>query len=343
MNKNRNSKRKIILALIVAVIAILLFWLMLKFVFDRTELGDQFGDSGEWGEEDEQISLTFGDTEYVSDDNIDTYLIIGTDGGGEFVDEEHSGTLADFLALMIIDNTTKKFGIIQIDRNSMMPMTDIIGLDEIGGEEVRQQICLAHWYGENEGQRNDNTVMAVSELFGYLDIDNYYAINMAEMGRVNDAIGGVDVDIDTDMTSLDPAFEAGSTVHLTGDQAEKFLRARMDVGEGTNKERMSRQTQYMQKAYNIVMSEIRENPEYVNDLVDSLGDVIEREERGGSNLSRMANHIVQYESAGILQLDGTIKLGDTQGDGVEHEEFYVNEDSIAEVLGQIMNLTPVNE
>ena len=166
---------------------------------------------------------------------------------------------------------------------------------------------------------------------------------MAEMGRVNDAIGGVDVDIDTDMTSLDPAFEAGSTVHLTGDQAEKFLRARMDVGEGTNKERMSRQTQYMQKAYNIVMSEIRENPEYVNDLVDSLGDVIEREERGGSNLSRMANHIVQYESAGILQLDGTIKLGDTQGDGVEHEEFYVNEDSIAEVLGQIMNLTPVNE
>jgi hypothetical protein len=183
MNKNRNSKRKIILALIVAVIAILLFWLMLKFVFDRTELGDQFGDSGEWGEEDEQISLTFGDTEYVSDDNIDTYLIIGTDGGGEFVDEEHSGTLADFLALMIIDNTTKKFGIIQIDRNSMMPMTDIIGLDEIGGEEVRQQICLAHWYGENEGQRNDNTVMAVSELFGYLDIDNILAMIYLSVGQ----------------------------------------------------------------------------------------------------------------------------------------------------------------
>ena len=56
MNKNnRNSKRKVILALAVAVLAILLFWLLLKFVFDRTELGDQFGDTGEFGEDEGPI------------------------------------------------------------------------------------------------------------------------------------------------------------------------------------------------------------------------------------------------------------------------------------------------
>lgn len=343
MNRNRrSSKRKIIVATIAALFAILLFWLVLHLVVDRGLLDEQFGDSGEWGdEEDEQVSLMFEGDEYVSDDKLDTYLIIGTDAGGEFVDEEHSGTLADFLTLLIIDNTTEKFGIIQIDRNTMVPMPDLAGVDE-EGEGIKQQICLAHWYGENNGQRNDNTMTAVSDLFGYLPIDNYYAINMENMGRVNDALGGVEVDITTDMTNIDPEFVAGTSVLLTNDQAEKFLRARMDVGEGTNKERMSRQTQYMQKAYNMVMAQLKENPEYVNDLYDSLSDVIEREETD-NNLSRMANHIVQYENVGILQIDGKTTTGDTQGDGEEHEEFYADRQSIVDTLGKIIDLREAEE
>ena len=343
MNRNRrSSKRKIIVATIAALFAILLFWLVLHLVVDRGLLDEQFGDSGEWGdEEDEQVSLMFEGDEYVSDDKLDTYLIIGTDAGGEFVDEEHSGTLADFLTLLIIDNTTEKFGIIQIDRNTMVPMPDLAGVDE-EGEGIKQQICLAHWYGENEGQRNDNTVAAASDLFGYLPIDNYYAINMENMGRVNDALGGVEVDITTDMTNIDPEFVAGTSVLLTNDQAEKFIRARMDVGEGTNKERMRRQTQYMQKAYNMVMAQLKENPEYVNDLYDSLSDVIEREETD-NNLSRMANHIVQYENVGILQIDGKTTTGDTQGDGEEHEEFYADRQSIIDTLGKIINLRKSEE
>ena len=339
MNRNRNStsKARIILALIAACLAILLFWLVLRFVVDRGLLDEQFGDSGEWGDEEtEQISLTIGDKDYWTEDLFDTYLMIGTDGGGEDVDEEHQGTLADFLALLIVDNTTKKFGVIQIDRNTMIAMPELTGTEE------KQQICLSHWYGENDGQRNDNTVMTVSELFGYLDVDNYYAINMEDIGLVNDAIGGVTVDIDTDMTALDPAFVKGASVKLNAEQTEKFLRARMDVGGGTNKERMSRQTQYMQNAYNMVFDQLSENPEYINDIYDQLQGVLQSEERG-ANLSRMANHIMQYENAGILQIDGETKINDTQDDDIEHEEFYADPESIAEALGKIMNLTEVTE
>ena len=90
------------------------------------------------------------------------------------------------------------------------------------------------------------------------------------------------------------------------------------------------------------MGQLKENPEYVNDLYDSLSDVIEREETG-SNLSRMANHIVQYESQGILQIDGKTTTGDTQEDGVEHEEFYADRQSIIDTLGKIMNLRKSEE
>jgi anionic cell wall polymer biosynthesis LytR-Cps2A-Psr (LCP) family protein len=343
MNRSRQSrKRKIVVAGIAAFLAILLFWLVLRFVVDRGLLDEQFGDSGEWGDEEtEQIALTIGDKDYWTEDLFDTYLMIGTDAGGDFIDEEHQGTLADFLALLIVDNTTQKFGVIQIDRNTMVPMAELAGVDE-SGEGIKQQICLAHWYGENDGQRNDNTVQAVSELFGYLDVDNYYAINMEDIGLVNDAIGGVTVNIDTDMTNLDPAFVEGASVKLNAEQTEKFLRARMSVGEGTNKERMSRQTQYMQNAYNMVFDQLSENPEYINDIYDQLTGVLQSEERG-ANLSRMANHIMQYENAGILQIDGETKINDTQGDGIEHEEFYADTASIAEALGKIINLTEVTE
>lgn len=333
---NKRSKRKILAGIIAALIAIALFGLVIYLIEHRGFRDEQFGDSGDWGDEEDQVELEFGDKYYVSDDNINAYLIIGTDAGGEDLGEAYKGELADFLTLMLVDNTTKKFAFMQIDRNSMM---DIQVLDEDGDSYgfIPQQICLAHWYGKSAEQRNENTVEAVSRFFGGLDIDNYYTINMADMDKINNAIGGVVVDIDTDMTDVDPEFVKGESVLLTDGQAEKFVRARLNVGNSTNKERMARQTQYMQKAYNLVMGQLRENPEYINELYDSLTDVIESGEDTGE-LSRMTNQLLTYESLGILQFDGKTKVADTQGDGKEHEEFYTDESSIIANLRKVMDL-----
>lgn len=338
MRSERGSK-KIIIGILVAALLIGGFGLGLHLIEKRGLNDEQFGDTGDWGsdEEDEELLITLDDTEYVTHDDVDTYLVIGTDAGNENQGEAYSGQLADFLTLLIVDNTTQKYGFVEIDRNSMV---DVQVLDDNGefSAYYNEQICLSRWYGVDEEQRNLNTLAAVSALFGYMDVDNYYAINMADMSAVNDAIGGVTVTIDQDMTSIDPAFVSGATVHLTNDQAEKFLRARMDVGEGTNKERMSRQRQYMQNAYNQVMTQLKENPEYISDMYDSLSGKIEAGE-ADSNLSVMTNQLIQYESFGIMSIDGKTKMGDTQGDGKEHEEFYADNDSIVAILSSIMDLT----
>lgn len=343
MNRRNNSisKRRIAVVIVAALLAILLFWLVLRFVVDRFELDEQIGDSGDWGDETEQTELTIGDKDYVSDDNINSYLIIGTDAGGEDQGEKYQGTLADFLALLIIDNTTERFAFIQVDRNSMV---DIQTVDAEGNFETmgEQQLCLAHWYGKNDNQRNNNTVLNVSELLGGLAIDDYYTINMADMDKINNAIGGVVVDIEEDMTSVDPEFVQGTSVHLTDGQAEKFVRARMSVGDGSNKGRMRRQRQYMQKAYSMVMDQLRENPEYVNELYDQLKGDVQTSSSGG-DLSRLTNHMLQYENLGILEFEGSTKLGDTQGDGIDHEEFYVNEESIVSVLSKVIDLRPAED
>ena len=76
--------------------------------------------------------------------------------------------------------------------------------------------------------------------------------------------------------------------------------------------------------------------------IDELQDVIQMEE-GSANLSKLTNQLIQYDSLGIMEFDGKVKLGDTIGDGVEHEEFYADESSILATLRKIMDLREEDE
>ena len=337
MRRGRTGKKKIIIGIIAAAVIIALFAAGLQLA-ERMGLKDvQFGDSGQWGDgEIETTEISLNDKIYVTMDDINTYLIIGTDSGGEDLGEMYRGELADFLTVLLVDNTTKKFAFLQIDRNSMVEMIVPTEEGETGGIE-KMQVCISHWYGKTLDERNENTASAVTTLLGDLDIDNVYSLEMTEIGTVNHAIGGVEVDIETDMTNVDPAFVKGAHILLSDDQAEKFVRSRMNVGGGTNAERMSRQTQYMQKAYNLVMSQLRENPDYINDLYREMDGAIHTT-GSEKDFSRLTNQLLEYEALGILRFTGRTEINDTIGEGIEHEEFYVDDNSILACYKKIMNI-----
>lgn len=330
------SKRKILILILIAAMLIAIFGLVMHLIEKHGENDEQFGDTGEWGETGNEIILDFPEAAYATTDSISSYLLIGTDAGGEDMGEGFNGELADFLTLLVVDSTTEKYAFVQIDRNTM---TDVEVLDASGESKgpAYEQICISHWYGPDAEARNENTVKAVSDLMGGFPIDGYYTLHMGDIGLVNDAIGGVTVDIQTDMTDVDPEFKQGARVLLDNEQAEKFIRARMNTGSGTNKERMSRQYQYMTSAYNMVMMQLRENPEYVNDLYDQLHDVVESSDKSAP-LGKLTNQLVQFENKGIIEFEGKTEVNDTQADGTKHEEFYTTPDAIVATLRQVMNL-----
>lgn len=327
--------------ILIAVALIAVFGVCMHLIETRGLLDEQFGDSGDWAKDKgEGFYLYLDEKSYACTDDIDTYLFIGTDDAKEGEDG-FNGEMADFLMLVIVNNTTGKYGMYQIDRNTM---TYVDILDEQGetvGSET-QQITISHWYGQNAEQRNANTVRAVSNLFGELPIENYFTLNMKDIGMLNNAVGGVTVDIPTDMTVVDPAFTAGSTVTLTDEQAEKFVRARQSVGGGTNKERMERQRQYIQSLYEQLMSDLRERPEYVNDLYDQLHDVVQTDSDGGT-ASVLANQVIVNESEGIITFSGTSTTGVQESSGDELEEFYPDGHSLVDKIGKVLQLTPVEE
>lgn len=337
MNRRRSSKRKAILGLLSAVVLIAVFGLILHLIEKHGEIDVQFGDSGGWGDSSEEFYLTFGDRDYLCSDVYSAYVIAGTDNGGDDLGEGFNGELADFIVLMIADKATKKYAFFQIDRNTM---TDIPVPDKNGkydGSTFKEQICTSHWYGKTPKERNNNLVNAVSGLFGGLSIDGYYVLNMEDLDRVNHALGGVTVEVETDMTKVDPAFIKGSEVTLSDGQAEAYLRARVDLPDDTNAARMSRHRQYMQQAFSTVSERLHDDPDYINTLYGELEDCIQTD-LGNERLSVIAKQITEYENQGIISPDGETRIADTFGDGTDHEEFYADIESLVSSIGRVMEI-----
>ena len=182
---------------------------------------------------------------------VTTILIAGIDkvdeNGNTVWNQYRNGGQADFLTLIAIDHTDKAIHQLQIDRDTM---TDVTVLGTFGNETGTRilQICLAHGFGKTPEDNAKYTMRAVQNLLDGVELDGYYMIPYSAVPVVNDALGGVTVDIAFDMTSIHPEWTEGATVTLHGKEAEEFVRSRKTVGAGTNEERMVRQNEFMQKA-----------------------------------------------------------------------------------------------
>ena len=346
--KRRGAKKRLLIGGFSAALAIALFGAGL-FMFERSSRQrEDVGDSGSWGQAQEEVEsqetqLTLNERVYAYTDQLEIYLLIGTDNSGANPEAKQgfNGDLADFLVLFMVDPDTGRYGFVQIDRDTI---TDVPILDEKGEEigTALEQICTAHWYGRNEEERNINTVYTVSELLGGLPIDGYYCMNMNDIPSLNHAVGGVSVTIEEDLQSLDPAMRKGAQILLTDEQAEKFVRARMSVGDGTNRSRLRRQRQYMENMYKQIHERISENAGYINDLYKELRTVLETDQPD-KTVSEIAAKIRDCEYVGILTPDGESAEGTQLDDGEIHSEFYVDQASIAEVLGKIVALSDITE
>ena len=343
--QNRARRQKVIL--IAGLFAfLLLIGLFILFLFSwekRSRVRELLGDTGIWGNKKIQAHvLTFDDTDYAYTDELQTYLLIGTDSSSETEEnKDRHGDLSDFLLVLVIDDTTESYGFLQIDRDTIADV-DVIDEDGLSTSTAQEQICTAHWYGSTEEERNANTVSTVSRFLGGLGIDGYYMLNMRDMDVLNDAVGGVTVTVEDDLTSIDPAMKKGAVVKLKGKQAEAFVRARMTVSDGTNVSRMRRQRVYMESFYTLVMSQMREDANYLNDLYDALSGKI-LSDQPHSVVSDLANRMYRYENKGVLLADGESTVADTFGDGVLHTEFYPDIDSLLQIMQDLTGMVPVTD
>lgn len=261
--------------------------------------------------------------------NVTTVLLMGVDRDSSVAANGYrNGGQADFLQLLVIDSEQRKISQLQIDRDTMTPITILSVLGARAGKRT-EQICLSHGFGDGKKQSCKLTVEAVSGLLLGTTIDEYVAMNLDGICVLNDAVGGVTVTLEDDFSALDQSMTQGKTLTLMGKQAEFFVRSRQSVGAGTNEERMARQRQYVAQLAQLLGERVQEDQAYIGELYDELEPYLITSLSRGALINQVWNSR-DYERKPV-ELKGLYQIG---SDGFM--QFHADETQLQQIVLELI-------
>jgi len=269
-------------------------------------------------------TIQYQGNEYVYNQNLTNILFMGIDTKGEVVLKEAPGTAgqADAVMLLTLDEESRTAEILQISRDAM---TDIDIYDVSGDYYTSIQAQLATQYAYGNGKQSSCWAMkkTTSRLLYDLPIDGYISLNIESIRILNDALGGVTLTVPEDYTDIDPAFEKGAVITLTGEQAERYVRYRDIEATGSNNERMERQNQYLLALFQAVKTKAG-NAGNGYEVFYTLLEPYLTTDLSAEEINGLAKY--HFDESKTEYVPGEVKQGE------EYEEFYVDEGKLRELL-----------
>lgn len=268
-------------------------------------------------------SVTVDGIEYTRVKNLETYLFMGIDVEGPAVSNGSyiGGGQADVQMLIVVNHEDETWQLLQLNRDSIaeVPVLGVTG-NIIGYE--KQQIALAHSYGSGLKDSCENNVMAVSMLLNDQKIDGYFAMNMDGIAIVNDAVGGVTVQVTSDFSAVDETLVQGESVTLEGEHALTFVRTRKEVDDQSNLARMGRQRTYLaalqKQLAELDIADALKVYEEVSDYVVT--------DMGSGSMTDLLKDINRYSEKELLTIDGKAEVTD------DYIAYYLDEESLQKVI-----------
>ncbi len=298
---------------VITVLLVLMFGFIEKLIGRDNESPESlnYTDSGD-------SRIYYNDTWYTLKDSIKTLLVLGIDS---MAHNEETASQADFIALVVMDEDSKSFRILHINRDTM---TEINQLDKYGNKygTFRAQLALAHAYGGTGRIQCRNTATSVEKLLYGINIDHYMSVTMDAVSIINDSLGGVTLTLDNDYPALGEEYVKGAQITLKGDAALSFVRWRNDSPDSSNLERMERQRAYIAAAFSKYMS-LTDDP-----TLDTMFKVNEYlvSDCTVNQLSDLLESLQGYTYNGTFPITGEAKKGS------EYVEFYADEDALKQTV-----------
>lgn len=316
--ERRSKGKKVLLLILLLLVCILVAW-VLKEVLKEPE--------AEWDDTQSQVDInqiTYEGKQYSYNTNLINILFLGVDNTDMLTEDNLPGEAgqSDCIMILTLDKGKKEGRIIQIPRDTM---TEVDLYDTSGNYSttVTEQIATQYAYSIGGKSSCFATKKTVSELLYDLPIDGYLAMEYSSIAIVNDAIGGVEITVPEDYTMIDPAFEKGATLKLTGEQAHDYVRWRDTNASFSNNDRMERQVQYIPALINAIRNYVGEDGDYYKKLYS----LVEKYMLTDLNEDEI-NALAEYElvTSDIQYLPGEGKKGE------KYEEFYVDEKKLQKML-----------
>ena len=321
MLRKFNRPRRGLMLIIVLIVLCLLGTAL--FLLERTRY------SGRTDSAYEGKTIWHNGVAYYPRQDIDLFLIMGIDRRGYVVDSGsyNNDGAADAVMLVIFNETSHTYNILALNRDSMVdiPVLDIRGKPV---HTINAQLALSHTYGNGLHISCENTVKTVSDLLCGIQINHYLSMNMDVVSILNDAVGGVQVNVTDDFSSVDSTITKGEIV-LKGEQALHFVQLRKDVEDELNISRMRRQREYMKgflRAY-------RESGKHgITDALETY-DIIEPYVVTNCTdmaLSSLFDKFRDYQFGEIISPEGENVRGET------YMEFHLDQDALLSLTLQLL-------
>ena len=275
--------------------------------------------------EDDGKMIVYNGAKYkYNEDNINI-LFMGIDRDMQDTGEKVIGEngQADVLIWAALDSKTGHLSLINISRDAMVDVNKYNVKDKYLGTD-KMQLCLAYSYGDGKEKSCENTLQSVSRLMYGMPVNAYVAIDYSAIAPLNDAIGGVTVNVLEDLTQSDSALKAGETVTLHGEQAQTYVRSRNTEVLDSNNQRMERQKQYIDAFLQQAISQTRKNPTLPVTLYNDVSDYMVTN-ISASEVTHLATLMIQNGVSGgdILTVPGEVTQGDVYAEfNPDDKELY---------------------
>lgn len=280
---------------------------------------------------DEQESVTVGKTvvrdgvKYFPRQDITVIMLMGIDQPGPAQDSGsyNNPGLADVVMLAVFDEKEEQCSILSLNRDAMVEIP-VLGLGGKNAGTTTGQLALAHTYGSGLEDSCENTRQAVSDFLGGITIDYYISMRVDAVATLNDAVGGVTVNVVDDFSAVDPSLTMG-TLTLKGKQAQTFVQTRRNVGDEMNLSRIERQKQYMNGFAEAFRETVKTSDSgFVLDTYNEVAPYLVSD-LPVSNLTSMVERYIDYPLSAVLSLEGENRRGE------EFMEFYADEEKLEEL------------
>lgn len=283
------------------------------------------------GETAHRVTMQWNGRTYALREDLTIVALIGID---EEAESDRAGQ-CDFVTLLVADEKAQQWKLLQINRDTMCNVPRISEEGRYMGIGT-EQLALAHAYGSGKADSCRNTLRAVENLLYGISIHDYIRISIGSVPVLNDAVGGVTVTLRDDFSKFDEEMVKGTTLTLTGPQAELFVRARRGMEDPSNLNRMERQRTYLHSWLDAAQLYTRsEDEEQVSIMLYSVAGQLFTNLNVHS-ISQLAGIVSEYPSPEILTVAGEAVQGDP------YIEYHVDESALQQ---QVVDLfyEPVKE
>ncbi|MBQ8538347.1 MAG: LCP family protein [Ruminococcus sp.] len=319
MAKNNSKTKFVTLVLIFVLIAVI--------VFSAFKLNEAIATN----KEEQNASTTTTKTitvdgvDYFPRQDITVLMLMGIDERGPVVSSESYTNTGenDMVALAVFDEVDKSYSVLVLNRDTMMDV-HVLGIGGQNAGTIFAQLALAHTYGTGLEDSCENTVRTVSDFLSGLTIDYYLSMNMDAISILNDAVGGVTVNVVDDFSQVDSTIPKGE-VTLSGEQALAYVQTRKDISDQMNISRMDRHKEYMENFVSAFNAKVKESDTFIFETYEDIAPYIVSD-CSVNSMNAMLNRYADYTLREVVTPKGENVLSGN------YMEFYVDEAELQKLM-----------